>query len=268
MSSAVRCQPLSRALAIFRGGGVESNDLMRKINSFAQRSFRDNADRDYIHARMAYRAELYPQFLWSSLHALEKYAKCILILTRTERVHIKKKQFDDVGHEVLKALELLKNKVDINLSEQTLDFIKRLGNGARFRYLEVSWHAEQAELTILDRAVWELRRYCNSGLYCYKNSPETQCVDSKILPLKDIVNLTHENTYIPDGRIEKLLKLRSNPARKELVWNNLYYSNSNRKIVLIKSNFMAENSSFFLYPELLDEVVKYTRVPKEIINSY
>ncbi len=247
---------------------MESNDLMRKINSFAQRSFRDNAGRDYIHARMAYRAELYPQFLWSSLHALEKYAKCILILTRTERVHIKRKQFDDVGHEVLKALELLKNKVDINLSEQTLDFIKRLENGARFRYLEVSWYAEQAELTILDRAVWELRRYCNSDLYCYNNSPETQCVDSKILPLKDIVNLTYENTYIPGGRIEKLLKLRSNPARKELIWNNLYYSNSNRKTVLIKSNLMAENSLFFLYPELLDEVVKYTRVPREIINAY
>ncbi|HDZ9207800.1 TPA: hypothetical protein RUZ11_003670, partial [Vibrio cholerae] len=73
---------------------------------------------------------------------------------------------------------------------------------------------------------------------------------------------------IPGGRIEKLLKQPSHPAKKELVWKNLYYSNSNRKKVLLKSPFMAENSDFFLYPELLDEVVKYTRVPKEIINAY
>lgn len=129
---------------------MESDDLMRKINSFAQRSFRDNADRDYILARMAYRTQLYPQFLWSSLHALEKYAKCILILTRTKRVNVKKNQFDDVGHEVMKALDLLDKKIEIKLSEQTLDFIKRLESGARFRYLEVSWYAKRAELTILD----------------------------------------------------------------------------------------------------------------------
>lgn len=247
---------------------MESDDLMRKINSFALRSFRDNADRDYIHARMAYRAQLYPQFLWSSLHALEKYAKCILILTRTERVHIRKKQYDDVGHEVIKALELLKNKIDIILSEQTLCFIERLEKGARFRYLEVSWHARRSELTILDRAVWEIRRFCNAGIYCYKQSPLVKPIDIELIHLRDIHNLTYENTYIPGGRIEKLLKQPRHPAKKELSWKNLYYSNSKRKTVLLESHIMAENSDFFLHPELLDEVVKYTRVPREIIDAY
>lgn len=45
------------------------------LNDFAIRSFRDTADRDYIHARLAYRAQLVPQFQWSALHCLEKYAK-------------------------------------------------------------------------------------------------------------------------------------------------------------------------------------------------
>ena len=54
-----------------------SHSMMQKVNSFALRAFRDTADRDYIHARMAYRADLFPQFHWSALHALEKYAKCI-----------------------------------------------------------------------------------------------------------------------------------------------------------------------------------------------
>ena len=52
------------------------------VNDFATRSFRNMADEDYIAARMAYRAQLVPQFLWLSLQALEKYLKCILVLNR------------------------------------------------------------------------------------------------------------------------------------------------------------------------------------------
>ena len=52
--------------------------IMKKVNSFAIRAFRNTADKDYIHARMAYKARLLPQFHWSSLHALEKYAKFLL----------------------------------------------------------------------------------------------------------------------------------------------------------------------------------------------
>ncbi len=39
-----------------------SYSMMQKVNNFALRAFRDTADRDYIHARMAYRVELFPQF--------------------------------------------------------------------------------------------------------------------------------------------------------------------------------------------------------------
>lgn len=61
------------------------HSMMQKVNNYALRAFRDTADKDYIHARMAYKAALYPQFLWSSLHSLEKYAKCILILNRVPK---------------------------------------------------------------------------------------------------------------------------------------------------------------------------------------
>ncbi len=36
----------------------------------------------------------------------------------------------------------------------------------------------------------------------------------------------------------------------------------------MKSSVMAENSPFFLYPEIIDEVSKYTIVPREIRNAY
>ena len=41
------------------------------VNDFAIRSFRETADKDYIAARMAYRARLIQPFLWSALHCLE-----------------------------------------------------------------------------------------------------------------------------------------------------------------------------------------------------
>lgn len=72
-----------------------SHSMMQKVNSFALRAFRDTADRDYIHARMAYRADLLPQFHWSSLHSLEKYAKCIAILVRIPKPNSPIKQ--DLG---------------------------------------------------------------------------------------------------------------------------------------------------------------------------
>ena len=52
------------------------------LNDFAKRSFRDVADQDYIAARMSYRANLREPFLWSSLQALEKYFKAILLFNR------------------------------------------------------------------------------------------------------------------------------------------------------------------------------------------
>src|SRR5688572_4958760 len=52
------------------------------LNNFAVRSFRDVADGDYIAARLSFRSQLIPQFLWQSLQAIEKYLKCILVLNR------------------------------------------------------------------------------------------------------------------------------------------------------------------------------------------
>ena len=109
-----------------------TSSMMQKVNSFALRAFRDTADRDYIHARMAYRADLFPQFHWSALQALEKYAKCIAILVRVP------KPKRAIKHEVERSIELISVKVDFALSEQTRKFIKRLEDlGARFRYFEV-----------------------------------------------------------------------------------------------------------------------------------
>ena len=240
-----------------------SHNMMQKVNSFALRAFRDTADRDYIHARMAYRADLFPQFHWSALHALEKYAKCITILIRVP------KPKRPIKHEVERSLDLISEKLDIALSEQTKKFIKRLEEfGARFRYLEVSWFIKDCELAILDRAVWELRRFCNAELYEYSGNQFVSISQDKYDQVKAIDKPNKTNTLIPGGFLEKTLEKRNSRARPDLVWCNLYYSTSKRKRVYMKSSVMAENSPFFLYPEIIAEVSKYTFVPKEISNAY
>lgn len=239
------------------------HSMMQKVNSFALRAFRDTADREYIHARMAYRAELFPQFHWSALHALEKYAKCISILVRIP------KPKRAIRHEVERSLDLISGKLDVVLSEQTKKFIKRLEEfGARFRYLEVSWFIKDCELAILDRAVWELRRFCNAELYEYSGNQFVSISQDKYDQVKAIDKPNKTNTFISGGFLEKTLEKRNSRARPDLVWCNMYYSTSKRKRVYMRRSFMAENSPFFLYPEIIDEVSKYTFVPKEISDAY
>lgn len=240
-----------------------SHNMMQKVNSFALRAFRDTADRDYIHARMAYRADLFPQFHWSALHALEKYAKCIAILIRVP------KPKRPIKHEVERSLDLISEKLDVTLSEQTKTFIKRLEkSGARFRYLEVSWFIKDCELALLDRAVWELRRFCNAGLYEYSGNQFVSISQEEYDEVKVVDRLSKINTFIPGGFLEETLEKRKSRSRPDLVWCNMYYSASKRKRVYIKSSIMAENSPFFLFPEIIDEVSKYTYVPKEISDAY
>lgn len=242
------------------------SNTMQKVNSFALRAFRDTADKDYIHARLAYKSDLFPQFQWSALHALEKYAKCILILTRTPKPT---KRDGFIGHEVKKSLVLISEKIEIHLSDQTLNFIDKLERfGAQYRYLEVSWFVRDCELAFLDRAVWELRRFCDAEIFEFHENKFISIKPEKYNQLKCIDTPRKDNTFINDGFLEKVLEKKNSNIRANLIWCNLFYSSSNRKRVRIKSSFMAENSPFYLYPEIIDEVAKYTFVPKEIIKAY
>jgi hypothetical protein len=49
------------------------------VDLFIDKSFRDAADEDYIAARTVSRLGLNRPFLWSSLQAVEKYIKAILL---------------------------------------------------------------------------------------------------------------------------------------------------------------------------------------------
>lgn len=233
------------------------------VNDFAIRSFRETADKDYVAARMAYRARLIQPFLWSALHCLEKYVKGILVFNRV-KAH--------KGHSVLPGIERMKQhgKFELDLSADTVQFIKKLEDyGAEYRYYEVSYEIEPFDIIRFDRAVWELRRYCQPLDYDIAGA-DGETLNFLTLELDRIrrAKANHEKgTCITGGILEMIIEKKEHPAREALIWKNLFFGPSRRKGVKMQSNWESGNSPFFLHPEIIDEVLKYVYIPKDIAEG-
>jgi HEPN domain-containing protein len=214
------------------------------LNDFAYRSFFEVADGDYIAARMAYRAGLAGQFLWASQQALEKYLKYILLLNRIKA--------DDVRHDLGKALSKIgeSGKLTLNLSEQTNAFIQRLDLMGQYRYFEVPTLFFGDDIIRLDRAVWELRRYCTLD-----SKPRQAIIRKGFVPPR---------VRIPNGYLEQVIDDKQNLAREPLLWQNAFFGRARKKIRPF-GGFLAQNSPLWLNPTLLHEVLKYVYIPKAVI---
>lgn len=233
------------------------------VNDFAIRSFRETADKDYIAARMAYRARLIQPFLWSALHCFEKYIKGILVLNRV-KAH--------KGHSVLPGIERMKQhgKFELDLSVETVKFIKKLEDyGAEYRYYEVSYDIQPFDIIRFDRAVWEIRRYCQPLDYDIvdKNGKTMNLLTHELDRIHRAKVLRAKGTCVMGGILEKIIEKKDHPAREALIWNNLFFGPSRRKSVKIRPDFEAGNSPFFLHPEIIDEVIKYVYIPKDIAEG-
>jgi hypothetical protein len=218
------------------------------INDFAIRSFRDLADTDYISARMAFRAELATPCLWASQQTIEKYLKCILLLNRIPAKKVK--------HNLEAALQAVNKsgKLALDLSARTLKLIEHLDSCAQFRYLEVSNVAFGGDIIQLDRAVWELRRFCT-----LEDAPKQITLSSgKLAPSIRIVG----------GYLESVVGDRENPAREPLLWNNAYFRSRQRKYIKVKKWLKASNAPLYLNSQILDEVLKYVHLPGYLIEGY
>ena len=218
------------------------------VNDFAIRSFRDIGDGDYIAARMACRAALPTQFLWASQQALEKYLKCILLLNRIPA--------PKVYHDLGKALRKIRGsgKISLDLTRGTEEFISMLDRFGPYRYLEVSNIAFGADLVTLDRAVWEMRRYCT----LVEEPRQKKLCDGFPAPL----------VRIPGGWLEKVIDDAMNPARGPLLWQNGFFRTRTRKRVRLSKWFQAHNAPLYLNPQILDEVLKYVHIPDRLAEGY
>lgn len=122
------------------------------INQLPLQSFRNIADGDYIAARMAFGAELYLQALWSSQQALEKYLKAILLLRRIP--------WKEHRHSLSKPLLHLEAQFPLQLSPETRSLSGSLMTGTQTGTSRILTASRALQLMELDRAVWEVRRYC------------------------------------------------------------------------------------------------------------
>lgn len=241
----------------------EEDKLDRYLNSFATQSFRDQADRDYIAARLACRYELFPQFLWSSQQALEKYLKAILLYNRVKATK--------VGHDIRAAMRLAAGlPFKIELSDRSRGFIDMIATYGEFRYLDVPFHVYGHVLVDLDLAAWELRRYC-----------QVLQVSGKVLPAEEqaLLDEAHkrlaasstEPRYkfrIHNGLLESIIAKRSHPSRAALLWQNPCFSARRRSTIKAKVHLNAQNPHLTHYPQMLEELQKYVYMPKKIVDAY
>lgn len=233
------------------------------LNDFAIRSFRDIGDGDYISARLAFRAQMIPQFLWSSLQAIEKYLKCVLVLNR-----IPAPRGHDLG-ELLQALKAHK-KFELRLSKMTNDFLSHLDTYGRHRYYETPYFILGGEIISLDRAVWEIRRYARVLDYDITTIKEKKInlLEHELSVNERATKISPHKFHIIGGRLESIIEKANHPAREPLLWQNAFFGRRPRKTVKLPGRMEGGNSPLSLHPEILDEVLKYVFLPKDVVRAY
>ena len=233
------------------------------INDFATRSFRDTGDGDYIAARLAYRAQLIPQFLWSSLQAIEKYLKCVLVLNRVPAPK---------GHDLAEILQVFEKnkKFEMRLTDVTRKFLLYLDTYGRHRYYETPYYTKGYELISLDRAVWEIRRYARVMDYSIKTveGNNVNLLHHEIAANEAAEKHSPHRFTIIGGRLESIIAKRNHPSREPLLWQNAFFGRKPRKTVTLPGRMEAGNSPLSLHPEILDEIIKYVWLPKDVIHAY
>lgn len=241
----------------------EEDKLDRYLNAFATQSFRDQADRDYIAARLACRYELFPQFLWSSQQALEKYLKAILLYNRVKAT--------TVGHDIKAAMGLAAGlPFKIVLSDRSRKFIDSIAMYGEYRYLDVPFHVYGYVLVDLDLAIWEVRRYCQVLQVFGKDLPENE---------QALLDESHQRLAVSDkeprykfrlhnGLLESIIAKSEHPSRAALVWQNPCFGARKRSMVRVKEHLNAQNPHLTHYPQMLEELLKYVYMPKKIADAY
>jgi len=243
-------------------GPRESAETKALLDDFAIRSLRDMADNDYVLARMAIRAELGPQFLWSSLQAIEKYLKAILLINRVPST----KPTHNLAVLVAKAEGI--KKLRFSISGTTRAFVEFLDEYGRFRYLEVSYHVKARDLVMLDLAAWDIRRYCARLDYSLaKGGKEVSVLEYELGRIERASRDRRDFRWF-SGELEKIIANRKHPARPWLIWKNVCFGARLRKTIKLTEWFRSVNAPLALHNDLFEEVRKYVFLPKDLVDEF
>lgn len=191
---------------------------------------------DYVAARSNFRMQLRQQFLWSGQQAIEKYLKAILLFNGRSARFPKgvKKEF---GHNLLKLLDEAVTIADIkfDLPQECEQFIRYLADQGPNRYVGITASNTGDVLRRLDSTVWHVRRYCQyipdrgSGM----SNPVPGMKEGYIKSMLAAKHLENPQRFaLSFGELEKILRREpSDPARRALVWANLFYGSKRRSVV-------------------------------------
>jgi HEPN domain-containing protein len=248
----IRTNHPPRYAAVNSAHNSDEDERRRFIINVALRCFRDNADREYAHARLAYKALLGNQFLWSALHCLEKYAKGAALLREVSSKHLR---HEVIG--VLRTIQLHKPDQAIHLSSNVMDFIEELEKtGARERYLGISYTVFPEDLEKLDLAVFEIREFCFPVL-----SPQDRLTWEEMVS-NGTVPTTQPRPY--SGWLEKVVNTPSHSAFEAVAWNNSQLGTSlPRREDASFGNWLYERSPLSLgTPKFIDELANLIFIDK------
>jgi hypothetical protein len=223
---------------------MSNADLRTALLSVATEMFRDQADADYITARACYRMGLREQFLWASLQACEKYLKGILLFNEKSALYdpvkydpSKPRKNRVFGHDARWLFDVVKRDIPDLLLDKAptwlLDFLQYLTTFGDNRYLTKRTYAVGDELRLLDEAVWILRRLCqNFDWTPDKTNLRPLVIARATNPAARANPALGRPLGAIDGFLEKVLKAPpNNPARKTLVWQNMFFANRQRRQV-------------------------------------
>ncbi|MBB3190600.1 hypothetical protein [Halomonas cerina] len=235
------------------------------INDFANRSFRDLADQDYIMARIAYRKEFDHQFRWCSLQALEKYLKAILIYNRVSA--------RGLGHNLDKALVRVQDIEDLEFAlpssdvESFIEYISRFGPD---RYLSHPTHLREDSLITLDKAVWCVRRYCFfMRQVVTHDGVEVDLFESNKKKATNPYYEANRHKYkIFNGYLEKVIS-KGLPSYEDLVWKNFFFGKVKKhKIKNFRFRMSSQNPTHSIHPDIFYTLEQLVDFPKEVKNAY
>ncbi len=233
------------------------------LADFISASLRNQADRDYISARALYRAELFHNFLWPSLQAVEKYLKGILLFS-----YRSVKNYDHKLEQLLAATKDLPS-LDFSVPPEVEEFITRLTWNAGDRYLVRQFFLNGDELAKLDQTVWHLRRYCQDFLLMPfdENLWDAGYVamSKRDLERAKCADPMHPTRFriSGDGYLERAMERGPVKTRAALVWHNRYYYQKRRPLIR-QGHPRFENPAHVRHPRLRQVLDGLIKIPKGI----
>jgi len=242
---------------------ISNEEKISIKNAFAQQSFRDVADYDYIAARTLYKNQCFDQFLYFTQQCIEKYLKAILLFN--DKKHISS------SHNLEPIMQKVLEIKGIILDKDTKEFINDINGLDNVRYLSCPFWADGEILLKLDKAVFDLRIFCkNKTLLPSVNNSKNKNKLGKYYQKSGKVIFSGELERILENKSDKYKKLREN-----LIWKNFRYGKYIKKKFSFSNRKWGKNPIFFQSTKewnkeafnLLSEYIFFSKNDKKIFEK-